>query len=111
MLINFDYLLITVLYVDDPLITGRSFSIIVAVKTSLHDMFSMIDMSLVHYFLGLEINQVDSRIKMSHSNYARDLLVRFHMADCKPTTTPFLFKVNLEDGRDTPLVDCTKYVS
>ncbi|XP_057863759.2 secreted RxLR effector protein 161-like [Cryptomeria japonica] len=31
------------------------------------------------------------------------------MSDCKPTPTPFLSGVKLEDGQDTPLVDCTLY--
>eukprot|EP00253_Pinus_taeda_P020743 PITA_20743 len=31
------------------------------------------------------------------------------MTDCKPTQTPFLFGVRLEDGGDTPLVDNTLY--
>eukprot|EP00253_Pinus_taeda_P029134 PITA_29134 len=31
------------------------------------------------------------------------------MTDCKPTPTPFLFGVRLEDGGDTPLVDSTLY--
>jgi histone deacetylase 1/2 len=56
MLRNFDSMLIIVLYVDDPLIIGSSVSIIATVKTSLHDMLSIIDMGLLHYFLGLEIS-------------------------------------------------------
>ncbi|XP_057816404.1 secreted RxLR effector protein 161-like [Cryptomeria japonica] len=31
------------------------------------------------------------------------------MSDCKPTPTPFLSGEKLEDGQDTPLVDCTLY--
>ena len=31
------------------------------------------------------------------------------MSDCKPTTTPFLSGIKLENGKDTPLVDCTLY--
>jgi hypothetical protein len=89
MLRNFDSMLIIVLYVDDPLIIGSSVSIIATVKTSLHDMLSIIDMGLLHYFLGLEINQVDSIVNIFQSKYTIDLFVRFHMTDCKPTTTPF----------------------
>ncbi|XP_059068708.1 secreted RxLR effector protein 161-like [Cryptomeria japonica] len=31
------------------------------------------------------------------------------MTDCNPTATPFLSRVKLEDGKDTPLVDCIHY--
>jgi hypothetical protein len=51
-----DSLLLLVLYVDDLLITGCSTSTIVAVKRILHDRFLMMDMGLLHFFLGLEIS-------------------------------------------------------
>ena len=56
MLRTADSLLLLVLYVDDLLITGCLTSTIVAVKRILHDMFSMMDMGLLHFFLGLEIS-------------------------------------------------------
>ena len=59
-----DSLLLLVLYIDDLLITGFSNSTIVAVKRILHDRFLMMDMGLLKFFLGLEINQDASGIKM-----------------------------------------------
>jgi hypothetical protein len=95
------------LYVDDLLITGCSTLAIAAVKRILHDRFLMMDMGLLHFFLGLEISQDASGIKLSQAKYARDLLERFHMTDCKSALTPFLSGVKLEDGGETPLVDNT----
>jgi hypothetical protein len=66
-------------------------------------------MGLLHFFLGLEISQDASGIKLSHTKYAQDLLEIFHMTDCKSAPTPFLSRVKLEDGRETPLVDSTLY--
>jgi hypothetical protein len=43
------------------------------------------------------------------AKYARDLLERFHMTDCKSAPTPFLSRVKIEDGEKTPLVDITLY--
>eukprot|EP00253_Pinus_taeda_P023541 PITA_23541 len=71
--------------------------------------FSMTDMGLLNFFLGLEIHHRDSSITISQPKYARDLLARFHMSDCKPAATPFLSGIKLENGKDTPLVDCTLY--
>jgi hypothetical protein len=65
-----DSLLLLVLYVDDLLITGCSTSTIVAVKRILHDRFLMTDMGLLHFFLGLEISQDASGIKLSQAKYA-----------------------------------------
>jgi hypothetical protein len=109
MLRNADSLMILVLYVDDLLITGSFASAIVVVKDILHDRFSMMDMGPLHFFLGLEISQDASGIKLSQTKYAKDLLDRFHMTNCKSAPTSFLSGINLEDGRDTPLVDNTLY--
>jgi hypothetical protein len=104
-----DSLLLLVLYVDDFLITGCSTSVIVVVKRILHDRFLMTEMGPLHFFLGLEIIQDASSIKLSQAKYARDLLERFHMTDCKFAPNPFLSGVKIEDGGEAPLVDNTLY--
>ena len=110
MLRTHDSLLILALYVDDLLITDSSASAIATVKRALHDRFFMMDIGPLNFFLSLEINQDATGIKLSQAKYARDLLKRFHMIDCKPAPTPFLSGVHLEDGGDTPLVDNTLYL-
>eukprot|EP00253_Pinus_taeda_P007091 PITA_07091 len=109
MLRTHDSLLILVLYVDDLLITGSLASAIATVKRALHDRFLITDMGPLHFFLGLEISEDATGIKLSQAKYARDLLEIFRMTDCKPAPTPFLSRVRLEDGGDTPLVDNTLY--
>jgi hypothetical protein len=109
MLRTTDSLLLLVLYVDDLLITGCSTSAIATVKRILHDRFLMMNMGPLHFFLGLEISQDASGIKLSQAKYAKDLLERFHMIDYKSASTPFLSGVKLEDGGETPLVDNTLY--
>eukprot|EP00253_Pinus_taeda_P020184 PITA_20184 len=98
-----DSLLILFLYVDDLLITSSSASTISVVKRTLHDRFLMTDMGPLHFFLGLEINQGAIGIKLSQAKYARDLLERFHMTNCKPEPTNFLSGVRLKDGASTAL--------
>jgi hypothetical protein len=104
-----DSLLLLVMYVNDLMIIGCSTSAIAADKKILHDRFFMTNMGPLHFFLGLKINQDASSIKLSQSKYARDLLERFHMTDCKSAPTPFLSEVKLEDRKETPLVDSTLY--
>jgi hypothetical protein len=106
-----DSLLIIFIYVDDILIIGCSASSIFVVKKRiLHNRFFMTDMDPLHYFLGLEISQDALGIKLSQAKYAWDLMEIFHMIDCKSTPTHFLFRVRLEDSRDTPLVENTLYI-
>jgi hypothetical protein len=65
-----DSLLLLVLYVDDLLITDCLTSTIVSFKRILHDKFLMTDMGPLHLFLGLEITQNASGIKLSQAKYA-----------------------------------------
>jgi hypothetical protein len=60
-----DSLLLLILYVDDLLITGCLTSTIVVVKRILHEKFLMMDMGTLHFFLGLDISQDASDIKLS----------------------------------------------
>jgi hypothetical protein len=43
---------------------------IVVVKRILHDKVFIMDMDLLHFFLGLDIGHDASRIKLSHAKYA-----------------------------------------
>jgi hypothetical protein len=90
MLRKVNSILLLVLYVDDLMIIGFSTSAIVAIKRILHDRFLMTNMGLLHLFLGLEINQDASSIKLSKAKFVRDLLERFHMIDYNSAPTPFL---------------------
>jgi hypothetical protein len=110
MLIMTKSLLLLVLYVDDLLIIVCSTATIFSFKRIMHDRFLMIDIGPLHFFLGLEISQDASNIKLSQAKYAQDLLERFHMTGCKSALTPFLLGFILENGRDTPLVEKTLYI-
>jgi hypothetical protein len=109
MLMTDDSLLHLVLYVDNFLITSSLNSVISAVKRIMHNRFFMMDMGTIHFFLGLNISQDASSIKLSQDKYAQDLLERFHMLYYKSTPYYFLSGVGLEDGGDTPLVENTLY--
>ncbi|XP_070023302.1 uncharacterized mitochondrial protein AtMg00810-like [Nicotiana sylvestris] len=50
--------------------------------------FEMSDMGLLHYFLGLEINQAEDGIFISQKRYDRNILNKFGMLNCKPVATP-----------------------
>ena len=69
--------------------------------------FSMTDLGLLSQFLGLEISQSDIGIKVHHYKYALDLLKNIIMKDCKPSKTPFLSGVKLEEVQSTPLENNT----
>ena len=46
---------------------------------------------------------------MSQGKYAMEILVKFHMEDCKPMDTPLLGNWRKEDATSTKVVDATVY--
>ena len=71
--------------------------------------FYMTDLGLLGQLLGLEIAQNKHGIKVHQSKYALDLLNKFNMKYCKPSKTPFLSGVKLEEADSSPMVNNTLY--
>eukprot|EP00253_Pinus_taeda_P032495 PITA_32495 len=69
----------------------------------------MIDIGLMHYFLGLEVWQEDAHIFLGQGKYAGDRLRRFHMADCKLMATLMINNWKKLHVVDSKLVDPTLY--
>ena len=57
-------------------------------KNSMKEEFEMSDMGLIHYFLGIEVNQNEGEIVISQQKYAHDLLKKFRMENASPCNTP-----------------------
>lgn len=54
-------------------------------KSQMKNVFEMSDMGLLYYFLGLK----SIKLKMEYFYHkGRDLLIKFGLLNCKPTTTP-----------------------
>ncbi|XP_049387663.1 uncharacterized mitochondrial protein AtMg00810-like, partial [Solanum stenotomum] len=80
--------IIVCLYVDDIIYTSSSISLVDEFKSQMKNEFEMSDIGLLHYFLGLEVHQAEDGIFLSQRKYARDLLIKFGLLNCKPATTP-----------------------
>ena len=104
-----DDILFVVVYVDDLIITGSSAHLIHGIKQDLCSTFDMTDLGLLHYCLGVEVWQTENNIFLSQSKYARNLVERFRMQDCKPTTTPMEPGLKLSAQSSSPLVDETLF--
>ena len=53
------------------------------------------DLGLVLNYLGMEITQADSTIKVTQRRYLQHVLERFQMKDCKPAKTPMEERIKL----------------
>lgn len=102
-------IILLVIYVNDLIITSSSASLIQGIKQSLCQSFDMTDLGLMHYCLGVEVWQQPSGIFISQSKYARALLDKFRMQDCKTASTPMEKGLKLSAQSDSPPVDDTTY--
>ncbi|CAL5390436.1 unnamed protein product [Camellia sinensis] len=105
-----DFIIIC-LYVDDIIYTSSSSSFVAEFKSRMMHEFEMSDMGLLHYFLGLEVQQAEDGIFISQRKYAKDLLNKFGMLNCKPATTPMNIneKLQCEDGAE--MADASRFRS
>eukprot|EP00253_Pinus_taeda_P009450 PITA_09450 len=103
-----DDLLILVLCVDDLFITGAK-TLLSGCKEDLVMEFKKKDIGLMHYFLELEVWQGEGHIFFGQGQYVMDVLSRFHMADCRPMSTPMITNWKKLHASDSSLVDPTLY--
>ncbi|KAL8168010.1 hypothetical protein V2J09_009509 [Rumex salicifolius] len=76
-------LIVTVVYVDDLLVTGVDVETIQFMKDQLHKAFTIKDLDLVCYFLGLEVSRTPKGILLNQRKYAMDLVSNAQMGKCK----------------------------
>jgi hypothetical protein len=100
--------LILLLYVYDLFTTGAE-RLVTSYKESLASEFEMIDIGLMHYFLGLEVWQEPGHIFLGQGKYVCDILRRFQMEDCRPMTTPMITNWKKLHASESQLVDSTLY--
>lgn len=76
------------LYVDDLIITGSDSTYITYLISQLGLLFEMKNLGQLHHFLGIEVSTTSTGLFLSQTKYAKDLLLRTSMLDCKPVGSP-----------------------
>ncbi|WVZ94594.1 hypothetical protein U9M48_040467 [Paspalum notatum var. saurae] len=103
--------LVVGVYVDDLVIIGASKKEIEAFKAQMKKTFRMSDLGLLTYYLGIEVEQRKDGITLCQSSYARKLLERSGMGECRPNKTPMEEKLKLSKDSKAGKVDATSYRS
>jgi len=81
-------LIIIVVYVDDLLVTGSDKKLIKEFKAEMLKAFEMKDLVMMSFLLGMKVKQDHDGIFIRQKKYAREILKKVHMEDCKSTTSP-----------------------
>jgi hypothetical protein len=104
-------ILYLLLYVDDIILTGTSPSLITNLITKLQQTFELKDLGPLHYFLGLQLQYHEVGFSVHQTKYATDLLTKFDMTNCKPSSTPYSSLSRLNQTQGTPLPNPTHFRS
>ncbi|CAL9030392.1 unnamed protein product [Prunus brigantina] len=95
-------ILIVSLYVDDIIYTGSSKELLLDFKTEMMKQYEMTYLGLLHHFLGLGVIHTEAYIFLHQKKYAKTLLDRFGLKDCKASATPLVVneKLSKQDGSE-----------
>ena len=84
-----EFIVIVAVYVDDILIATNKTEMMSELKQKLMKAYRMVDFGPVSNCLGIEFKQYeDGSISMCQKRYAAEVLARFNMIACNPTSTP-----------------------
>jgi hypothetical protein len=104
-----DHFIAILVYVDDIIVTGTSFSEIDRIKQILDANFKIKDLGKLKYFLGLEVAHSTQGITISQRKYCLDLLEDTGLLASKPVSTPLDPSIKLHQDDGKPFEDITQY--
>ena len=90
--------MVLLLYVDDILLTGCNDECIQILVNTLSQRFSMKDMGVPKYFLGIEMEMLSSGVFLHQQAYIDDILHEAAMTDCNPMPTPLPQRIEEADS-------------
>jgi hypothetical protein len=73
--------------------------------------FEMIDLCIMKYFLGFEVDQSTKYIFVCQQKYATKIIKIFHMEECNPAKAPIPLGTKLSKQDEGPTMDYTIYKS
>ena len=85
------------------------FSLELDFKKAMMKEFEMTDLGLMKYFLGFQVRQSIGEVFICQEKYIEDLLKKFHMAACKPVSTPMSSNEKLQQEDAAEKADAKTY--
>jgi hypothetical protein len=73
--------------------------------------FSMSDLGLLSYYLGIEVKQKPGEVTIGQSAYAEKIIEACGMTGCNPVDTPMEQRLKLTPGKPEHSLDATRYRS
>jgi hypothetical protein len=108
-----DVSMFILVYVDDIIVASSSQGATTQLLHKLGQEFALKDLGKLHYFLGIEVNEIENGIILTQSKYASNLLHKVGMGNCKPSNSPMFAseKLSLYEGIPLGPHDSSQYRS
>lgn len=106
-----DSLLLLGVYVDDLIICGPNTRNIQNFKQRMSKTFSMSDLGLLSYYLGMEVRQSPGYITLCQKAYATKIIDQCGMTGCNSVDTPMEQNCKLLPGKPEMVRDATMFRS
>ncbi|KAL0387398.1 UNVERIFIED_CONTAM: Retrovirus-related Pol polyprotein from transposon RE1 [Sesamum radiatum] len=97
------------IYVDDVLIISPSVSLLTDIKSYLDGLFTIKDLGVAHYFLGLQIARSPTGTSVTQTKYINDIVRDTGLMHAKSVTTPFPQHIKLSATGGAVLSDPEPY--
>ena len=102
-------LLLVGVYVDDLIICGPDKQKIAEFKEQMKKIFSMSDLGLLSYYLGMEVKQDKDHITVCQRAYAAKIVETCRMTGCNPVDTHTEQRVRLSNAKPGSELEVTRY--
>ncbi|KAJ0432465.1 putative RNA-directed DNA polymerase, Protochlorophyllide reductase [Helianthus annuus] len=97
------------IYVDDVIITGDDIEKINQTKVFLQQKFSIKDLGILKYFLGIEVARTADGMVLSQRKYTLDILEDSGLIGCRPSSFPMEQNLKLTTCGESEKVDAGRY--
>jgi len=103
--------LVVIVYVDDIIFGGQQGDLCKQFADKMESEFEMSMLGELTYFLGLKVSQLKDGIFIGQDKYAKEMLKKFVMEECKPVSIPMSVGCKLSKDEEETKIDQTLYRS
>ncbi|KAD7479992.1 hypothetical protein E3N88_03128 [Mikania micrantha] len=104
-----DVCVTALIYVDDVIIAGNNIEKIQKTKNYLHAKFSIKDLGVLKYFLGIEVTRTRKGLVLTQRKYILDILDDCGLQGCRPSNFPMEQGLKLDKDNGEPKIDESQY--